>query len=165
MKRKLNIRQIIFAVLSVLCMTVIFIFSADNAEDSSEKSGRIVKAVVKIFVSDFDEMDNEKQEEILGNVSFFVRKAAHFSIFMALGFCVSGIFGKIKFLSRNTPITLLFCFLYACSDEFHQSFSPGRAPQVRDVLIDTSGALTGTIAFSLIYAIIIHRKRRKSIST
>ena len=165
MKRKLNIRQIIFVVLSVLCMTVIFIFSADNAEDSSEKSGRIVKAVVKIFVSDFDEMDNEKQEEILGNVSFFVRKAAHFSIFMTLGFCVSGIFGKIKLLSQNTPITLLFCFLYACSDEFHQSFSPGRAPQVRDVLIDTSGALTGIIAFSLIYAIIIHRKRRKSIST
>jgi len=30
-------------------------------------------------------------------------------------------------------------FLYACTDEFHQSFVPGRACLFRDVMIDTSG--------------------------
>jgi VanZ family protein len=36
------------------------------------------------------------------------------------------------------------------TDEYHQSFSPGRTPSVRDVIIDTCGALTFlTIAYFL----------------
>lgn len=31
--------------------------------------------------------------------------------------------------------------LYAISDEYHQSFVPGRQPDVRDVLVDAAGAL------------------------
>ncbi|MBQ3466792.1 MAG: VanZ family protein, partial [Oscillospiraceae bacterium] len=41
---------------------------------------------------------------------------------------------------------LLFCFLYACSDEFHQLFVPGRAGMFSDVLIDTVGVLFGLTA-------------------
>lgn len=161
MKKRINIRQIIFIILSVACMVIIFMFSADNADDSSEKSGRIVEAVVKIFVSDYDEMTPEQQEEILGRISFAVRKTAHFTIYMALGFCVSGVFSKVKLISVNTPITLIFCFLYACSDEFHQSFSPGRAPQFRDVMIDTAGALTGILTFVILYKTFLIIARRK----
>ena len=40
----------------------------------------------------------------------------------------------------NWRVSLLLCALYAVSDEFHQSFTPGREPTVRDVLIDTGGA-------------------------
>lgn len=36
-------------------------------------------------------------------------------------------------------ITLLFCLVYALSDEWHQSFVPGRTPDVLDVLADTTG--------------------------
>jgi VanZ family protein len=35
---------------------------------------------------------------------------------------------------------LLFCVLYAASDEFHQSFVPGRYAKVRDVALDALGA-------------------------
>ena len=36
----------------------------------------------------------------------------------------------------------LLAFLYACTDEFHQSFVPGRRPSIWDVLIfDNIGAL------------------------
>jgi VanZ family protein len=42
---------------------------------------------------------------------------------------------------------LLFVFLYASSDEFHQSFVPGRGPAFSDVLIDTAGGLTGIILY------------------
>ena len=34
--------------------------------------------------------------------------------------------------------SVIFVFLYACSDEFHQSFIPGRGPAFKDVMIDTS---------------------------
>ena len=36
--------------------------------------------------------------------------------------------------------SLLLTFLYACSDEYHQSFTPGRNASVIDVSIDTAGA-------------------------
>lgn len=37
-------------------------------------------------------------------------------------------------------ISILIAFSYGMTDEFHQSFTPGRTPTVRDVLIDTAGA-------------------------
>ena len=37
-------------------------------------------------------------------------------------------------------ISVLIAFLYGLTDEFHQSFTPGREPRFRDVLIDTIGA-------------------------
>lgn len=40
------------------------------------------------------------------------------------------------------PKSLLFCLAYAASDEWHQSFVPGRTPSALDVLIDGTGALT-----------------------
>jgi len=34
---------------------------------------------------------------------------------------------------------LLYCFIYALSDEFHQSFIPNRSPSLFDVAYDTIG--------------------------
>jgi VanZ family protein len=39
-------------------------------------------------------------------------------------------------------ITIIFVFLYACSDEIHQLFVPGREGAIRDVIIDTCGGIT-----------------------
>ena len=40
-------------------------------------------------------------------------------------------------------------FLYACTDEFHQLFVPGRSGNFRDVIIDTSGGVLSAILFGL----------------
>ena len=40
-------------------------------------------------------------------------------------------------------LSILVAGLYGVSDEFHQSFTPGREPTTRDVLIDTLGATIG----------------------
>lgn len=37
-------------------------------------------------------------------------------------------------------LIVLFCLLYGISDEFHQSFVPGREPSSGDLLADTAGA-------------------------
>ena len=37
-------------------------------------------------------------------------------------------------------LTLAFCFLYGISDEFHQSFIPGRTVSFYDLLADGTGA-------------------------
>jgi VanZ family protein len=47
-------------------------------------------------------------------------------------------------------------------DETLQYFSPGRSPQVRDVLIDFSGCITGLIFTALVFAIIKFVKAKKS---
>jgi len=41
----------------------------------------------------------------------------------------------------------IFSFLYAVSDEFHQSFIPNRGPSAVDVLIDTAGIIVFLIIF------------------
>lgn len=64
-----------------------------------------------------------------------IRKAAHMSIYALLAFCV--------YHSQEKPTlkkTLLIVILYACSDEFHQRFIPGRNGSPIDVGIDTLGA-------------------------
>jgi VanZ family protein len=38
-------------------------------------------------------------------------------------------------------LVVLFCLLYGISDEFHQSFVPGRFPSVLDLVADTIGAV------------------------
>jgi VanZ family protein len=38
---------------------------------------------------------------------------------------------------------VLLAILYAISDEFHQSFTPGRSPAIKDVCIDTIGSIIG----------------------
>ena len=43
-----------------------------------------------------------------------------------------------------------FCLLYGISDEFHQSFVPGRMPSIWDIVADVTGAL---LCVSLWYGI------------
>lgn len=46
--------------------------------------------------------------------------------------------------------TLLLVFLFAASDEFHQSFVPTRTAHVSDVFIDTAGGAIGLLALRFI---------------
>lgn len=42
--------------------------------------------------------------------------------------------------TRAVILSILFASIYGATDEFHQSFIPGREPRVRDVAFDTIGA-------------------------
>ncbi len=137
--------RLVFALLTIACMVVIFFFSGDNAAKSSKKSGRVTKTAVHTFVKDYDELPPAKQNSILDKAEHIIRKLAHYSIYTLLGFLASLTVGIRKLFSKKTLGVIVFCFLYACSDEIHQTFIPGRSGMFTDVLIDTSGALTGMI--------------------
>lgn len=47
---------------------------------------------------------------------------------------------------RLAPWAIVIGALYGVSDEFHQSFIPGRFPSVSDVVADTVGAIAGAFA-------------------
>jgi VanZ family protein len=48
-----------------------------------------------------------------------------------------------------TLLTLVIVLLYACSDEFHQSFVPGRHPDLFDIVTDLVGAAFALLAINL----------------
>ena len=69
---------------------------------------------------------------------------AHMLIYAALG-CAIIYAWSTKFKAYQ-PInvvcyTVVFCLLYGVSDEFHQSFVPGRYVSAMDVVADTVGAV------------------------
>lgn len=76
----------------------------------------------------------------------FLRKAAHFSEFAALGMTLGWMFGMVsqrKIWKCTMPV--LCGAAAACIDETIQIFSPDRYSSIVDVLIDCSGVLTGCL--------------------
>ena len=73
-----------------------------------------------------------------------LRKIAHFTEFAFLGGLLFQLFVKQQ-EGKGTAFLLSFAcgVLTAITDELLQHFSPGRSPQILDVCIDTTGALTG----------------------
>ena len=128
----------------VVDMAVIFMFSSQNAEKSSQVSKSIVETVVEKIIE--KEVKPESLEKI-------IRKSAHFALFALLGVFAFLMLKTSGYIRKNMYIfafTLLICIVYAISDEVHQLFVSGRDGNVADVVIDTSGALIGmSIAYLL----------------
>lgn len=82
---------------------------------------------------------------------FILRKIAHALEYSILTFLLyrafKGTFNMNIFQLFIYPATL--SFFYAVSDEFHQSFVPGRSASIRDALIDTIGVLSFYIAMKI----------------
>ncbi len=75
---------------------------------------------------------------------FIVKKAAHiveYGIFAVLLYRALRGTGVEKL--NAALISILESVIYGATDEFHQSFTPGREPRVRDVVFDTIGAVGG----------------------
>lgn len=150
--KKAQIFKISALVLLLCWCVVIFLFSAQNAEKSSDTSSGIVIKIVKTLYPEFENFSTEKQESITNTLTFAVRKTAHFSEYFVLGaltFVAAVTFYKYKFLIRSL-VAFVFCILYSISDEVHQYFVPGRACRMFDIFVDSCGSLTAIILLSVI---------------
>ncbi len=136
-------------------MALIFFLSSQQAADSNQLSTGITKIIVDLISGVFPGLS--PQLEWLNHI---VRKNAHFIAYFILGLLqinalyANGLRGRKAFI-----IALLICFLYAASDEFHQTLVPGRSGELRDVFIDTTGALSAIGVYT-----IGRMKLRKSIT-
>lgn len=124
--------------LVILWMSFIFIMSSYDSNESSQQSGLIVGIITNIF--------NISNKDIL---SLIIRKLAHFTEYLILGFLTINMLNKND-ISKKYLISILICIIYATSDEIHQIFVPGRAYQIRDILIDSIGSITGVYLYKLI---------------
>ena len=139
----IQFKRIIYAILIIINCIIIFNFSAQNAEKSSKTSNVIVNKIVTDISKKNTKME---KENIANNVTFIVRKTAHFSIYTLLGILLISDANTFKINNKTKLlICLLFGLLYAASDEFHQKFVSGRSSEIRDVCIDTLGVLFGNL--------------------
>ena len=143
-----NSRLVMLTILSVVWIMVIFSFSLQSGEESGKLSGGIVAWIVSLFFPD-DFIHIEL-------VHFLVRKAAHFTEYFILGILLSLTVREAKWVK---PVLIPWGIgtLVASCDETIQLFSDGRAGQITDVMLDSSGVLTGC----MILAIGIMLRKRK----
>jgi VanZ family protein len=99
---------------------------------------------------------NELGPDIL--IINLIKKTGHFIIFSILAVLyLSTLKGRKALVDTGNHLFLLSLFLavlYAISDEYHQSFTPGRHSSGYDVIIDACGALT---VLGLLYTLKLRR--------
>lgn len=144
--------KIISIVVLVLCMVVIFILSNENSVDSTNTSLSTTKGVVdKITLHNVDE---DTSQNIAYSYDIIIREVAHVIEYLILGLLVINVykyFFKVDY--KCFIICMLFCIIYALSDEIHQSYIPGRTFQYEDIFLDTLGCLIGISHYYFFYKI------------
>ena len=128
--------------LPVLLWTAL-IFTASGDKHSAQHSSRFVEPFLHWLFPKMAKVDIEK-------IHHFFRKIGHLTEYAVLAILV---WRALHMTKNNLPPwswpkvggTLLVVFLFAASDEFHQSFVPNRTPQFSDVLIDTIGGAIGLL--------------------
>lgn len=140
-------KKIVKLVLVIVWMMLIFGFSNQKADDSSKLSDGFIVKTVSVFKG--ENLSKEKSELMVEKYTKIVRKLAHFTIYLVLGILVVNLL--VEFNIKNIIlISLLVCFLYSATDEFHQLFINGRSGEVMDVIIDTTGAFLGINVYLLL---------------
>lgn len=83
---------------------------------------------------------------------FIIKKAAHMTEYFIFSLLFYRALVNSKVDSKKALMyVILLAFFYGLSDEFHQSYTPGRDPTLRDALIDTFGSIV--FSFSMFYII------------
>jgi VanZ family protein len=114
-------------------MLIIFLFSSEPAAVSSLRSAVIVEVVKVISGGAFSDI-----------LTFLARKSAHIFLYSVLGILMYIVIRTYDLHIKKVIVAaVLLVFLYAVSDEVHQTNIPGRSGEVRDVLIDTAAGSLG----------------------
>ena len=132
---------------SILLMILIYSFSAQTGDISGNLSYQISYTIVETK----NEVLNEGKgyEELAyeaDGIHYYVRKAAHMTEYFLLAIAIS--FPLYVYGVRGIWLMILagiVCVGFAGLDEYHQSFVGGRTPAVKDVCIDSTGALIGIL--------------------
>ena len=153
---------IILLVLLIFQMLFIFAMSSFGPDSSNAQSNFFVD-----LISNFVPIKSSPQEPNfdLKTIIFIVRKTAHFTEYAILGILF---YLNLRHHSsqKQSPklfaLAILFSALYACTDEFHQLFVPGRTGQPFDVLVDTLGATFGCLIVLVVQKIRTRLTLRRS---
>ncbi|MEZ4830007.1 MAG: VanZ family protein [Bacteroidia bacterium] len=115
----------------LLWMGVIFALSSQDKDQSKGLSDTF------LFIFRLMGLDPVQMQEL--GIPHLVRKMAHVTEYFILYLLVHRLIASYSPQKSSLLWALLVCVLYAASDEYHQSFVPGRGADVLDVGIDSIG--------------------------
>lgn len=137
-----KIKIIVSWLLVLLWAGVIFYLSSRTAVQSTVQSQGMINTFSGFLGQYIDD------EETMTEIDGIVRESAHAVEYMilsilafnALGLCLDHRKDKVSLY------TIVFCMIYALSDEIHQIPIEGRAFEILDLTIDLIGTCIGVIA-------------------
>jgi VanZ family protein len=138
---------------SLIWLGVIFLGSTDLM--SAEHTSRFIVPFLRW-------LRPEISPETLALIQFVVRKCAHLSEYAILALLLSR--AVICGITLKWSMSILYvsvwitCVFVATTDELHQSFVESRSASVRDVIVDSGGAIFGL----LIGACFVTRRLKKA---
>jgi VanZ family protein len=144
--------------LVIACMAVIFISSAQPYQKQDMRPAInqwisedfVIKYFSQLVIPYGGKQVSIENNGVAGFVEFLIRKGAHVFIYTILGFLVASAFAPIRSLRRvHGFAVIVFCMVYAISDEIHQHFTGDRTPLAHDVVLDTIGACMGLALYRL----------------
>ncbi|MDU1443495.1 MAG: VanZ family protein [Clostridium cochlearium] len=136
-----NNKKILKYILVLVWMIIIFKFSSDPAEISDGKSGFIIEVINSLGIN---------ISSALGKfTNFIIRKIGHIGEYFILTLLLISALKEDLKIEKTYWLSILVTFLYACSDEIHQRFVPGRAGRFSDVLIDLFGGILAVFIVKL----------------
>lgn len=164
----MNNKKIISIMLVIIWMIVIYSFSATPSIESNEKSTEIVTKVVEkveTTTSNNTNVSNVNKQNEIEILNIYFRKFAHASIYFVLcALLINAVYQYNKKVNiKYILLCILICFIYACTDEYHQTFVLGRTGQFTDVIIDTIGSIFCCLLYLGIYKIfkLINRNKKE----
>ena len=160
------LRKVLFTGALLIWITIIFLFSAKPADESTEMSTSVGRFICSVVISDYSSWSIDEQEDMAAKIDFPVRKCAHASEYALLGFLLLFTADSYIFTEAWKGRIAIICgALYAVSDEVHQLFVPGRSCQVTDMLIDSAGVCAGVLFGYLVMKIISIFSGRRGFSS
>ncbi len=159
-KKKLIFIGIVAAIIIAWCATIFRLSSMNSNSSNGASTGIVEKAISKVLdatneagITD-SHPDDEKLTKAAELINAPLRKVIHATVYFVLALLLLAIsrviFGSKKYL-LSCAITILLSFIFAMTDEYHQTFVDGRTGQMMDVIIDTAGACIGILLFSSYY--------------
>lgn len=144
----MKIKRIIYTTLLIIWMLIIFLFSNQNGNNSESTSDRVANFIIDVVeIITNKEISDDDRNSFVEDSRFIIRKTAHFTIYFVLGILTCLTLTSYQ-INNRIVFSIIFCLLYACSDEIHQMFSDGRTFKLLDILIDSVGASIGILITS-----------------
>ena len=163
----MNKKAIINWTLVIIWASVIFFMSSMDTNESNSKSKTVINDIVEKSVETTNELgitnkqpSESNKKKVIDKLNQPLRKVAHaseyfiFTILIIIALKNSGLNGTRLFI-----IAIIICFIYACTDEYHQTFVNGRTGQFSDTLIDTFGGFVSCLMYTFMMKINKIRKK------
>lgn len=123
---------------AIFCATQLPYFTAAN-------SSKVIHKVVEKEHNAIKTPNADNND--INNLNLIVRKTTHVIVFGILSLLL---FKTLEPYRYSFLLAWLFTILYVITDEYHQSFMPGRVATYRDVFFETFGALLVLILILLV---------------